>query len=254
MNSGTVKSQAFADCTYEGDLAALAKAAYRVGREARSEYQEPHAGRCTPSASKRRSPTTGFPVESADGRLNLRYYHITHGDILLPESTGEGDSAVMASNFRFVLCTDPDNRIRIEKPANYDAEQMAKQISGTRIEMPNQKFSWNRPEPLPFKDRWAEATWAQRDRMTAELLNLTLQKLWFLQHDPSVPAAERAFWRECGCPRTSSSRTATSPGRSTCARPGASWRARSSRSMTSCSPPGSVGRRSTPTASRSPTG
>lgn len=197
----TITAHTFADCTYEGDFAALAKAEYRMGREPRTQHDEPHAGRVYTTRIETKDPMTGFPVESADGRLNLRYYHITHDTPPWPESTGEGDRAVMASNFRLVLCTDPANRVLIDKPANYDAAAMAKQIPGTRIEMPNRKFSWNRPEPLPFKDRWAEADWAERDRMKAELLNLTLQKLWFLQHDPSVPATEQAFWKECGLPR-----------------------------------------------------
>ena len=34
----------FADCSYEGDLAAVAKVPYRLGREARGEFNEPHAG------------------------------------------------------------------------------------------------------------------------------------------------------------------------------------------------------------------
>ncbi len=40
----TVRAQVFADCMVEGDLMALAKVPYRVGRESRDEYGEPHAG------------------------------------------------------------------------------------------------------------------------------------------------------------------------------------------------------------------
>jgi hypothetical protein len=39
-----VQAKVFADCSYEGDLAAMAKVPYRVGREARDEFKEPHAG------------------------------------------------------------------------------------------------------------------------------------------------------------------------------------------------------------------
>jgi hypothetical protein len=39
-----VSAPVFADCSYEGDLAAVAKVPYRLGREARDEFKEPHAG------------------------------------------------------------------------------------------------------------------------------------------------------------------------------------------------------------------
>jgi hypothetical protein len=39
-----VRAKVFADCTYTGDLMALAGVPYRVGRESRKEYGEPHAG------------------------------------------------------------------------------------------------------------------------------------------------------------------------------------------------------------------
>jgi hypothetical protein len=43
-DSVTLSASAFADCSYEADLAAAAGVRYRVGREARHEFQEPHAG------------------------------------------------------------------------------------------------------------------------------------------------------------------------------------------------------------------
>jgi hypothetical protein len=44
-----VRAAVFADATYEGDLLALAKVPYRVGREGRAEYREPHAGKMQPA-------------------------------------------------------------------------------------------------------------------------------------------------------------------------------------------------------------
>ena len=40
----TLQGQVFIDATYEGDLYAAAGAGFRLGREARNEYGEPHAG------------------------------------------------------------------------------------------------------------------------------------------------------------------------------------------------------------------
>ena len=41
----TVTAPTFMDASYEGDLMAMAGAEYRVGRERRGEFDEPHAGR-----------------------------------------------------------------------------------------------------------------------------------------------------------------------------------------------------------------
>ncbi len=43
----TVTGSYYVDATYEGDLAALAKVMYRVGREGREEFGEPHDARPT---------------------------------------------------------------------------------------------------------------------------------------------------------------------------------------------------------------
>ena len=40
----TVRAQVFLDATYEGDLFAAAGADFRLGRESRDEFDEPHAG------------------------------------------------------------------------------------------------------------------------------------------------------------------------------------------------------------------
>lgn len=41
----SIKAKVFIDATYEGDVYALAGAAYRLGREGKEEYGEAHAGR-----------------------------------------------------------------------------------------------------------------------------------------------------------------------------------------------------------------
>src|SRR5690606_33761912 len=73
-DSLTLSAAAFADCSYEADLAAAAGVRYRVGREARDEYQEPHAG----VIFMRKVP---WPPENVDAeklaenrRLNLFQY------------------------------------------------------------------------------------------------------------------------------------------------------------------------------------
>jgi hypothetical protein len=85
----------FVDATYEGDLAATAGVPYRVGRESRWEYGEQYAGRLFSEKGTR----------------------------LFPGSTGVGDDAVQAYDYRVCLTDDPDNRLAIPKPASYDREE-----------------------------------------------------------------------------------------------------------------------------------
>ncbi|MCB1229307.1 MAG: FAD-dependent oxidoreductase, partial [Verrucomicrobiae bacterium] len=51
----TIQAVTFADATYEGDLLPLAGVEYRVGRESRDEFDEPHAGKIFLRSSKERS-------------------------------------------------------------------------------------------------------------------------------------------------------------------------------------------------------
>ncbi|HWB00577.1 MAG TPA: FAD-dependent oxidoreductase, partial [Pirellulales bacterium] len=77
--SGTelvVNATMFADGTYEGDLAAVAKVPYRVGREAREEFGEPHAGKLFTNIAKQSAPR-----DAVEARLNIRPYGSNQGPI-----------------------------------------------------------------------------------------------------------------------------------------------------------------------------
>lgn len=87
----------FLDATYEGDLGAAAGVPFRVGREGYDEFKEPGAGRL------------------------YMYWRGETGE----GSTRQGDNAVQAYNYRLCLTNDPANRLKIEKPANYNREEFA---------------------------------------------------------------------------------------------------------------------------------
>src|SRR5262249_13963683 len=112
-----VRAAVFADCTYEGDLAALAKGPYRVGRRARAEYGEPPAGKAFTNIVGRPGPR-----DAVEGRLNLHPYAHQQGTVD-PTSPFTADGAVQGYCYRFCLSSDPDNRRLPEKPANYDRNE-----------------------------------------------------------------------------------------------------------------------------------
>lgn len=89
--SGTV----FLDATYEGDLGAAAHIPFRVGREGKEEFNEPGAG-CI-----------------------YKYWGGPEGS----GTTFQKDNAVQSYNYRLCLTNNPDNRIAIPKPTNYNRDE-----------------------------------------------------------------------------------------------------------------------------------
>ena len=195
------RARVFIDATYEGDLAAAAGAAYRVGRESRREYNELHAG---------------VVYQDYETRTFLR------------GTTGEGDRRLQAYTFRLCLSSDAANsRVLREPPPGYDRARYLGYIDDWKAgrfapprtmkegvgyfaptfntavralsiaEIPNRKTDINmNPRPLGFpfaeeNEGYAEADWETRERITARIRNLTLGLLYFLQNDAAIPEEHR---------------------------------------------------------------
>ena len=103
----TVLARIFADCSYTGDLAAIAKAPYWIGRESRDQYNEPHAGRIFMRQLKWTDETEARYAEHR--KLNLIKYSMAF-EIIESASTGAADPAIQAFNLRTVLSEDPKTR------------------------------------------------------------------------------------------------------------------------------------------------
>ncbi len=194
------RAQAFIDCTYEGDLAALAGVPYRVGRESRATFGEPHAG-----------------------HIYVRFKDYNP----LPGSTGEADDGIQAFCFRFHLTKDKANSVPIKEPAAYnrgDYRHVLSQIADGKItrfnqviqlyEMPNGKFEVNSDHPhqdtgVPAESldlaeenwRWPEAGPAERERIFARYWSHNEGLVWLLQNDPAVPQAIRDEASQWGFPK-----------------------------------------------------
>ncbi|MGE0377688.1 MAG: FAD-dependent oxidoreductase [Planctomycetaceae bacterium] len=198
----TVAADVFADCSYEADLAAVAEVPYRIGRESREEFGEPHAGVVflrkvpwPPAISDERS-------WSLARRLNLFQYSEWYE--LIPEaSSGAAHPAVQGYNMRTVVTTDPANRILPEQPAEpFDPDFLRSLGHGDPerpgISMPQQKFGMNHPKLVGEQDPYVEGDWAARQRVTQRHRDAVLALLYFRQHDPSVPEEIRRRWQEVG--------------------------------------------------------
>jgi len=200
----------FIDATYEGDLYAAAGAGYRLGRESREAFDEPHAG--------------------------VVYFDYQEHRFL-EGSTGAADPDLPAFTYRLCLTKDPANSVPLtEPPPGYDRsvytgyfdDLKAGRLAGPKVfkpgrgyhpahfntlvralsvtDLPNQKTDVNiNPRPLgfPFPEEnrgYIEGDDATRQRIAARHRHLTLGLLWFLQNDPEIPEAHRALARELHLP------------------------------------------------------
>lgn len=213
----------FVDASYEGDLMALAKVDYYVGREGRDAFDEPLAGfRPAPfrfrekeyMASPERKYTHGTPARISaygkDGKL------LPGINTEWPE-LGTGDNRSQAYNFRVILTNNPANRVPIPKPANYAPlryEILGRIIDafpGVKYEklvflgaIPNQKFDANASGLVQGTDHvggnvdYPDGDYATRDRIWQDHREYVQGFLWFLANDPRVPADLRAQASEYG--------------------------------------------------------
>lgn len=196
----TIAAKVFIDATYEGDLAALSGVPYRVGRESRATFGEPHAG-----------------------RIYIRFGERAP----LPGSTGEADDGIQAFCFRFHMTKDRENAVPVEKPASYnrdDYRHLLADIAASKIRqlrhaiqlypMPNGNFEVNSDHPHPDTGvpsesldlaeenwRWPEADQAERDRIFRRVWDYNEGLIWCLQHDEAVPEALRNEALSWGFPK-----------------------------------------------------
>jgi len=200
------RGRVFIDGTYEGDLAAAAGVPYRLGRESQGEFEEPMAGQLYQQ--------WGGPMGSG--------------------STGLGDNAVQAYNYRLAVTRNKDNQVAISKPANYRRDEYVSLIEDIKnnrstgpegaprpelafdglgrvvnmVVLPNDKADANNQHAsflstdLPEENwPWPTASWEWRDRFSERLRDYTLGLLWFCQNDRELPEDFRIRVREWGLAR-----------------------------------------------------
>ncbi|MCK9411240.1 MAG: FAD-dependent oxidoreductase [Prolixibacteraceae bacterium] len=209
-NQENFSAKVFIDATYEGDLAAMAGAKYREGRESRNEFNEKQAG--------------------------LIYSRFGF-DEYLSGSTGNGDKAIQAFCFRLSMTREPNNRVDILKPDSYNRQDYLLLIDDIKtgklaplfesnlinredkfqpVQMwikPNGKVEINNEHVHPIvgapresvdlaEENWGypEASYEEREHIVKRYLNYQLGLIWFLQNDPELPVAyreEASKWGLC---------------------------------------------------------
>jgi len=193
-SGGRIAGKQYVDASYEGDLMAAAGVSCVIGRESKKQYGESLA-------------THQFPKPKVDVSPRLE------GGGLLPLLTGEEagtdetDGKIMTYSFRLIVSRIPENRIPIEKPANYDAKQFElarrllkvaprpEQVVNVDVyTIPNNKADINNGIGKQISSGLVGASWAypkaspkERQAIWQAHKDYTLAFLWFLQNDPAVP-------------------------------------------------------------------
>ena len=213
MESGKeITGKVFIDATYEGDLMAKAGVSYTVGREANSKYNETlngirinEEGPNLPLLSKVDPYVIeGVPTSGLLPFIQPKIYG----------KNGEADNKVQTYNFRVTLTNDPNNRIPIEKPANYNPllhEVLARRLQvepGLTLQkivsltpMPNKKTDSNFMNLFGASYTYPEGDYTMRATLDQLHKEYALGMLWFLANDPRVPKHISDEIQEWGLPK-----------------------------------------------------
>ncbi len=194
----TVRGTTYIDATYEGDLLPVVGTAYRVGREARAEFDEPHAGKVFTTLAPGPAPRDAY-----EARLAIRPYNQRQGPSD-PASPHSADGCIQAYNYRFCVTRDPANRLPVPKPASYDRGDylnFTRRYIATNGVGPAQKSHCNSPILPGENHAYPEASWEEREPIIRRHLDFGLGLIWFLQHDESIPEKQRQEFLRWGLPR-----------------------------------------------------
>jgi hypothetical protein len=217
----TVQAKVFIDASYEGDLLALAKVSYRVGREAKAEFNETIAGvQKYSSAHQWQAKVSPF----AEGKKLLPFVQSAP-----PGEPGAGDKKVQAYNFRLCMTQRADQKIAFPKPANYDAnryELLARYLAAkpdlkvgklmNPVKVPNGKTDTNNngafsTDHIGANWDYPEADYETRAKIWQDHIDYTQGFLYFLANDPRVPKSLQAEMNTWGLAKDEFKDTANWP-------------------------------------------
>ena len=211
MESGRVfKARMFIDATYEGDLMAASGVSYFIGREPNSKYNETINGiRPMPIPGRFPEGIDPYQVKGDSKSGLLPRVHPDWGG-----KVGEGDRGVQAYNYRMCLTKIPENRMPVNRPADYDEKQY--EILFRFIEaggatdnffkfdlMPNGKTDSNNngyisTDFVGMSWDYPEADYTTRARIAKEHEQWQRGLIWTLQNHPRIPEKVRLRYAPWG--------------------------------------------------------
>ena len=208
----TVRARAFLDCSYEGDLLAMAGCRFHVGRESNAQYGETINGAQVRQKHQFDFDVCPYRVENRpDSGL------LPGIEAQLPR-IGEGDSRLQAFNFRLCLSNVPENRRDWSAPEGYNRDDYALLERYLRAGWPaseaNRKFDPIRGGKCDKNNHgavstdfiggnwnWAHASYAERETIFQAHVKWQKGLMFFLATDASVPRDIREHYASWGLTR-----------------------------------------------------
>lgn len=202
-----VKGKIFIDASYEGDLMALSKVNYTIGRESSLTYNEDLNGAYKNFETwlvdpyiKEGVPASGLLPQIASININNI-------------NKGQADNKIQAFNFRLCLTNKNNNKKIIEKPDNYD-EVSYELLIRTLKKQPNylfwslyptvnDKFDGNN-NSFPSLDYvgmnydFFKSDYPTRNKIKIQHLNYIKGLIWTLQNNTRIPLEVRKKYQPYG--------------------------------------------------------
>lgn len=211
----TIVAKMFIDCSYEGDLMAKAGVSYVVGREDNSTYNETYNG--IQLMEGHQFPDGISPYKTPNDSTSGLLWGISNNKLL---PTGTGNKMVQAYNYRICLTNDPNNRINITQPADYNASTYelllrvlstwpAKNLNDHVLKidlMPNHKTDINNNGPFSTDMIGMNYDYPEADFNTRQIILKMHEEyikglLYFIGHDARMPEHLRNEMLQWGYPK-----------------------------------------------------
>jgi hypothetical protein len=205
-----IAARVFVDCSYEGDLMALAGCSYTVGREANAQYGETLNGvQVALSTHHQFAAPVDARVDPSDPNSPLL------PDVLPapPGPDGSADRGVQAYCFRICATDIVANQLPWPKPEGYDPrdhELLVRSLQHSAAFapwhptfMPNRKTDANNNGAVSFdwighSASWPEASYAERARLHEDHRRWQQGLLWTIANDARVPTKIREQFQRFG--------------------------------------------------------
>jgi lysophospholipase L1-like esterase len=198
-NGNVFKAKMFIDCTYEGDLMAMAKVGYIVGRESNKQYDETLDGIHKPGSHNFTRVVDPYVIPGDPKSGVLPRISNTSPDA--PGELGAGDKRVQAYNFRMYLAKMP-NAVPFPKPPGYDAAQYElllryiqagaeggkelRDMMQLHLGDSNNNGGFS-TDNIGMSDNWPDGTYEQREKIYQDHVTYQQGFMYFLANDPRVP-------------------------------------------------------------------
>jgi FAD dependent oxidoreductase len=210
-----IRAKEYIDCSYEGDLMAMAGISYTVGRENNQKYNETVNG--VQLLDKHQFPEGVDPYREEGVPGSGLLWGISSGTLA---AQGSGDQKIQAYNFRLCLTDSIENRLEIVKPAGYDSSRYELLIRVIKIKnpksleegilnfnlMPGRKTDINNNGPfstdmIGMNYNYPDGNAETREKIFRDHKAYTQGLLYFLGHDSRVPEHLRNEMLQWGYPK-----------------------------------------------------